>query len=147
MPTHKKGSTTYSEYVVKAGETVQQIAREQLHDERRFKEIKLWKDNNFNEIATALQAGWIVLVPVLDDPSLKFRNTTLGGDRVLGGPGLNYPQLYLAPINTEFQYKKSSLTKDASGNLWARVTSVGKPEGFFCVKQGNSHFTSPLIDG
>jgi hypothetical protein len=88
MTTRKIGQTIYTEYIVKTGETtLQQIARDQLHDESRFKEIKQWKNNTFNEITTTLQPGWILLLPPVSDTALTFHNTSLGGDNVYSGPG------------------------------------------------------------
>jgi hypothetical protein len=148
MTTRKIGSIVYTEYIVKAGETtVQQIARDHLQEEGRFKEIKQWQNNTFNEITTTLQPGWVLLLPPVSDIVLTFRNTSLGGDRVFSGPGLNFSELYTAQINTEFHYKKSSLTSDLNGCLWVRAVSAGHPEGYICVKKGKAHYTNPVIDG
>jgi hypothetical protein len=138
MTTRKIGQITYTEYIVKAGETtVQQIARDQLHNESRYKEIKQWKNNTFNEITTTLQPGWVLLLPPVaaTEAILKFHNTSLGGDPVYSEARSDSSKIiYTAQINTEFQYKKSTLTRDSNGRLWVKLYLRGIPKDIYVLK-------------
>lgn len=63
---HKIRNTFYTEYTVKPGETLVQIAREQLHNEKLISGIYRL-NNNVPEIkainATTNLTGWVLLLP------------------------------------------------------------------------------------
>ena len=143
---------TYTEYVVKAGETtLHQIARDQLYDESRFKEIKEWKNNTVNEVTKKLTQGQVLLIPPVSDDIATFKIAALDGSNVRSGQGLNFGVIYIAPINTPFHYSKKSLTEE-NGRLWVEVrtfkdkSNVLHSAGWICVKDGNAHYTTPFID-
>jgi hypothetical protein len=66
LNTRHIGATFYTEYTAKAGETLKQIAKDQMHDESHFAEIYRL-NNSVPEIkpisATQAIAGWTLLVP------------------------------------------------------------------------------------
>jgi hypothetical protein len=66
LNTRHIGNVFYTEYAVKAGETLKQVAKDQLHDESHFTEIYRL-NNNVPEIksisATEAIAGWTLLLP------------------------------------------------------------------------------------
>jgi hypothetical protein len=150
---------TYTEYIVKAGETtLQQIARDQLHDESRFHEIKKWENGTDNKIpdGTTLHQGWVLLLPPVSEDIFTLKLTALEGSYIRNGHGKNFEAITSAPINTPFPYKKNSLTQDSNGLLWVQVNlappynidshKVAHSVGWLCVKEGNAHYTTPLID-
>ncbi len=66
LNTRKIGSTFYTEYTVKAGETLVQIAKEQLHNENFISGIYRLENNapKFEAINAAQNiTGWILLLP------------------------------------------------------------------------------------
>ena len=66
LQSHHIGATFYTEYVAKAGETLKQIAKDQLHDESHANEIYRW-NNNVPEMKpispTQNITGWTLLLP------------------------------------------------------------------------------------
>jgi len=158
MTTHTVADTsgkriTYTEYVVKAGETtLHQIARDQLYDESRFKEIKEWKNNTVNEVTNKLTQGQVLLIPPVSDDIATFKISALEGSNVRSGHGLNFGVIHIAPINTPFHYSKKSLTKDSNGRLWVEVrtfkdkSNVLHSVGWICVTEGKAHYTTPFVD-
>jgi hypothetical protein len=66
LNTRHIGAIFYTEYTAKTGETLKQIARNQLHDESQFTKIFSMKTGNpdLNSISeTQNLTGWILLLP------------------------------------------------------------------------------------
>ena len=66
LNTRHIGAAFYTEYMVKAGETLKQIAKDQLHDESHFTEIYRLNNNapEIKQISAAENVtGWTLLLP------------------------------------------------------------------------------------
>jgi hypothetical protein len=150
-----------TKYKVKAGETtVKQIARDHLHDESRFKEILQVKNGvlAYPDENNLHPNDELLLPPVFAavEESATIKLTALTGSFIRSGHSMDSSQISAAPINTPFNYKKSSITKDSNGRVWVEVnlfapynkdkSSVTHPTGWICVKEGQAHYTDPKID-
>lgn len=94
--------------------------------------------------------------PPIDYSQLSTLKVTYGdGLLVRTGPGKGYPEIHSAlvsaVVNTEWQYKRYTVTMDAKGLVWAEVILnplvVGYSTGWVLVRDylGN-YFTDPHID-
>lgn len=148
----KNGKTIiYTFYTVKAGEkTLHQIARDQLYDEGRFKEIMEWKDPLHLEVTKELVPNQILLIPPV---SADIGSFTITADAdVRSGSYLEASLIYKAVMkdNTLFHYSKKTLTLDSNGRMWVQVRTVKVGNvihtvGWMCVKHGQTYFTNPQI--
>ena len=94
--------------------------------------------------------------PPVDSSQYSTLKVSYGkGLIVRSGPSKDYPEIHSAlvsaVVNSEWQYKRSTITKDAKGQVWVEVILnpyvVGYSTGWILVRDllGN-HFTEPLID-
>lgn len=93
------GATFYTEYTIKPGETLKQIAREQLRDENRANDI--FRLNNgapeLKPITETKIIGWVVLIPEVAPALLVNRQSAsqkLNELRVSGEKGLITAETY-----------------------------------------------------